>query len=99
MSEKIHLYIDGELILSERDFHNFVSKLLDFGPYYGNNLDALWDRLSSGIGKNIVLHWKNSALSRTKLGAKFNIIVQLFEEARNEDIQLGLKEPLLLILE
>ncbi len=99
MSEKVHLHIDGELINSERDFHNFVAKLLDFGPYYGNNLDALWDRLSAGIGKNTVLHWKNSGLSRTRLGEKFDTIVQLFEEARNEDIQLGLKDPLMLILE
>ncbi len=74
MSETIHLHIDGQLIHTERDFHNLISPLLDFGPYYGNNLNALWDMLSSGVGENTVLHWENSDLARARLGETFNTI-------------------------
>lgn len=48
MTEKNEVYIDGRLIQTELDFHRTISSALDFGPYYGNNLDALWDLLSAG---------------------------------------------------
>ncbi|MDU4841295.1 MAG: barstar family protein [Leclercia adecarboxylata] len=35
------LYLDGTRVLSEKEFHSIISASLDFGPYYGRNLDAL----------------------------------------------------------
>jgi ribonuclease inhibitor len=99
MSETIHLHIDGQLIHTERDFHNLVSPLLDFGPYYGNNLDALWDMLRGGVEEDTVLHWKNSDLSRDRLGDKFNTIVKLFAEAKNSLLAIRPGNVLTLLLE
>lgn len=35
--------IDGRLINTAKDFHRTMAAKLDFGLYYGHNLDALWE--------------------------------------------------------
>ena len=75
MSER-HIEINGQDIYSERDFHKLMAEKLDFGPYYGNNTDALC-MMSSGSGSGIMLHWNNSELSRQRLGSAFDTIVKV----------------------
>ena len=43
------LEIDGCEVRTEADLHILLARALDFGPYYGANLDALWDRLSRDV--------------------------------------------------
>ncbi|MDI7270926.1 barstar family protein [Cronobacter dublinensis] len=47
------IILDGKRIQNESDFHSVMSELLDFGPYCGRNLDALWDRLSTDIERPV----------------------------------------------
>lgn len=94
-----NIYLDGHMINSEHDFHKVISSALDFGPYYGNNLDALWDMLSSGAAGGIILHWKNAEISQQKMGAVFETIVCLFKEAQDRDVVLGVDEKFEFILE
>lgn len=94
-----HIYIDGSLINSELDFHKAISMVLNFGPCYGNNLDALWDMLSSGAACGVILHWDKSSASKEKLGQTFDVIVHLFDEAKALDIKLGLSEKFDFVLE
>lgn len=75
--------IDGDEVDSEYDFHRAIANALDFGAYYGNNTDALWDMLSSGMACGVCLHWKKSAVSRKKLGTVFDIIIELFEKTKD----------------
>ncbi len=42
---KRHVILDGSKINSENDFHKLMAELLDFGSFYGENLDALWDMM------------------------------------------------------
>lgn len=77
-----HIFIDGKNINSESDFHKKISQLLDFGPFYGENLDALWDMLSSGMGGGFYLHWLNSKQSKENLGVKYEKIIYLFNETK-----------------
>lgn len=63
-----------------------MSDLLDFGPYYGRNLDALWDRLSTDIERPVKIIWLHSELSRQNLGESFDRIIQIFERTRQQDI-------------
>jgi ribonuclease inhibitor len=75
-------YLDGAAMKNERDFHMALSKLLDFGPYYGNNMDALWDMLGGGMADGYFLHWKNSDMARGVMGEnRFQIVIELFVEA------------------
>lgn len=99
MSTQNVIRIDGTLINSEKDFHREISSALDFGPYYGNNLDALWDMLSAGVAGGVVLHWKDSDISRQRLGSIFDTIIRLFNETKALDEKLELVERFEFILE
>ncbi len=91
MSER-HIEINGQDIFCEKDFHKQIAEKLDFGPYYGHNLNALWDMMRSGAGDGVVLHWTHSHLSETRLGVAYKYIVDTLAEARDNDIRLGLPE-------
>jgi ribonuclease inhibitor len=70
-----------------------LSEQLDFGPYYGANLAALWDRLSTDIERPVRLIWKNAASSRTALGDElFAEIVRLFRDVEQQDRDFGLSQ-------
>ncbi|WP_055531745.1 barstar family protein [Streptomyces graminilatus] len=82
--------IDGATINSERDLHEFLSLALDFGPYYGANLSALWDRLSTDVERPVEIVWKASELSRTALGdQEFESIRDLLLRVQSQDQSFG----------
>jgi ribonuclease inhibitor len=82
--------LDGREIHSERDVHDFLARQLDFGPYYGNNIAALRDRLNYDTPRPVVLTWSHSEISRARLGDKlFAELVSLFEWVAQGDIEHG----------
>ena len=82
--------IDGSVIRSERDLHEVLSRSLDFGPYYGANLSALWDRLSTDVERPVEIVWKESELSRTALGeTQFEKIRDLLLRVQSQDESFG----------
>lgn len=81
-----HLYLNGTRILSEKEFHSIISALLDSGPYYGKNLDALWDRLSTDIERPVKTICLNSEISRVGLGSNFDKIIAVFERVKLQDL-------------
>lgn len=87
-----HLYLDGTRILSEKEFHSIISALLDFGPYYGKNLDALWDRLSTDVERPVKIIWLNSELSKLRLGSYFDKIIAIFERVKLQDLNSNWEE-------
>ena len=63
--------IDGLDIQSLDDFYEVVSTILIPGANWGRNLDAFNDILRGGFGtpdEGFILRWKNSAVSRERLG-------------------------------
>ncbi|ELY7490942.1 barstar family protein [Cronobacter turicensis] len=80
------IILDGKKIENESEFHSVMSDLLNFGPYYGRNLDALWDRLSTDVERPVKFIWLNSDLSRNNLGYSFDQIIKIFERTRQQDI-------------
>lgn len=92
------IVINGEKIKTERDFHTQLTSALDFGPYYGYNLDALWDRLSTDIETPIKIIWENASLSQRELGDGYFKIISILEKTKNHDISLGLNERFYFIL-
>lgn len=86
----MRIEIDGTAIRSEKDLHEFLSKSLDFGPYYGANLSALWDRLSTDVERPVEIVWKESELSRAALGeSKFDNIRDLLLRVQSQDEDFG----------
>ncbi|WP_331718005.1 barstar family protein (plasmid) [[Kitasatospora] papulosa] len=69
--------IDGAQIGSQADLHRVLAGPLDFGPYYGHNLSALWDRLSRDVERPVEIIWENAAVSRGRMGDEvFEAIVR-----------------------
>jgi len=86
------LYLDGTRVQSEKEFHSIISESLDFGSYYGRNLDALWDRLSTDIERPVKIIWLNSELSRMGLGNYFDKIIAVFERVKLQDLNSNWEE-------
>jgi ribonuclease inhibitor len=84
--------LDGARCHSEADFHRQVSSLLGFGVHYGHNLDALWDRLSADVERPLTLVWKDSAISRARLGDTFDAIVAMLRRVEQQDEDWGLAD-------
>lgn len=84
--------IDGGNIYTEVQFHSALAELLNFVPYYGKNLDALWDRLSTDVARPINIIWMHSDLSKQRLGDYFNKIVQIFERVKQQDMSFSWDE-------
>lgn len=47
--------IDGALIKNEMDFHSALAEKLSLSSYYGKNLDAMWDVLTTDVERPICL--------------------------------------------
>jgi len=85
--------LDGRKILSNEDFHRALAEVMDFGPYYGKNLNALWDRLTRDIERPIRLTWNYASVSRAALGDEdFRQIIDLLCDVEREDRELGYAE-------
>ncbi|MEP0391754.1 MAG: barstar family protein [Erythrobacter sp.] len=77
--------IDGSNIQSEADFHKEIAGALSLGPYYGRNLNALWDVLSCDVERPVTLVWKNADASRKSMPADFEKITDLLRDIEKED--------------
>ncbi|MDD3924225.1 MAG: barstar family protein [Erysipelotrichaceae bacterium] len=75
----IHIVIDGKLLKTKAMFHEHMVKSLAFPYYYGNNLDALWDILST-TSEVIDIMLVNQKDLRHSLGDYANAIIALLEE-------------------
>ena len=67
--------------------------LFHLGEYYGNNLDALWDVLTTDIERPVKLIWYNSAISHKNLGEEnFQRIVEVLQDVQTWDQKQGWDE-------
>ena len=92
------IVLDGASLTTARDVHTALATALDFGSYYGYNLDALWDMLTTDVERPLVIEWKNSAVSAAKMGIEFEKIVDVLRKAAEFDRQMGFKNKLELTL-
>jgi RNAse (barnase) inhibitor barstar len=68
---KTEYEIDGRDFATLQEFYDVISRVLIPGAEWGRNLDAFNDILRGGFGTpegGFVLRWKNSAVSRDRLG-------------------------------
>ncbi|MFF8289706.1 barstar family protein [Streptomyces sp. NPDC016309] len=82
----MRVVIEGAAVRTVSDVHGLLSRALDFGPYYGGNLSALWDRLTTDVERPVELVWKDADRSRAALGAEaFDRIRDLLLEVQERD--------------
>ena len=81
--------LDGSRLHTEADVHRELSRLLDFGPYYGHNLNALWDRLSTDLERPVHLVWQHAEVSRAALGPALDRILSVLDSVVEQDDRFG----------
>lgn len=77
------LILDGKQLLSIEDVHRVVKETFDV-PYYGKNLDALWDVLTTKKDIHVII--KHDALLHQHLGQGYASLIRLFEDLKSQTI-------------
>ncbi len=72
--------IDGRRCKTKEKTHEYLAKKKGFPPYYGKNLDALADVLSS-YDKNITIKLKYSSSIRKNLGEYGEAMLKIFTDS------------------
>jgi RNAse (barnase) inhibitor barstar len=92
MAAMVELEIDGAKFEDLRGFYDELTRRLGLSEW-GRNLDALDDLLYGGFGtpsEGLVLHWRNSDLSRDRLGhAKtVRVLKQRLKTCHRDNVEL-----------
>ncbi len=75
------MMLDGQKLLSINDVHRVVRQTFDLN-HYGENLDALWDVLTTQ--KNVHIIIKNDPLLQHHLGQDYMSLMRLFEDLKTQ---------------
>ena len=74
----------GKDITSEEELHLILKKELELPDYYGENLNALWDCLSSWVKLPLEIEWIDFEKSKEQIGCYADELLHLFKEAQEE---------------
>lgn len=86
------IYLNGAKMTDKAGTHAYLKRKLNLPDYYGENLDALWDCLSTDFSqKKIIIHRPETIIEN--LGPYGRSIIKLFQEVaeENECIQVDIK--------
>ena len=84
MSDIAVLNLDGTVLESKEELHNTVFYQLALPDYYGRNLDALWDVLSTW-SKPLSIEVTNTAQLKVNLGDYADALLDLLRDAEAEN--------------
>ena len=76
--------LPGKAIRSMEEFYDEIARQLHFPDYFGRNLDALWDVLTTDIEGPVKLIWEDSADSRKSMGKDFEKVSALLQDVEKE---------------
>jgi ribonuclease inhibitor len=77
------IVISGDCVDTLDDIYDEVERQLTL-PYFGRNLDALWDVLTREIEGPVEILWRESDVSRTRLGPDFDRLTALLREVAED---------------
>ncbi len=81
---KRHYILNGKSIHSLDEFYDEISGRLSLPAYFGRNLDALWDVLSTEVEGPAELVWQDAQTSRQAMGEDFEKVVKVLMELEGE---------------
>ncbi|MEK6699618.1 MAG: barstar family protein [Nitrospirota bacterium] len=81
---KRHYTLNGQSIHSLDDFYDEISRQLSLPAYFGRNLDALWDVLSTDVEGPVEIFWRNARASKQALGEDFEKVLKVLKELEGE---------------
>ena len=74
----------GKSIHSLDEFYDEISKKLRFPDYFGRNLDALWDVLTTDVKGPVELAWEDSEASKKSMGKDFAKVAALLRDVEKD---------------
>jgi ribonuclease inhibitor len=82
--------LSGKAIGNLQEFYDEMVRKLPLPDYFGRNLDALWDVLTTDIEGPVELVWEDSAASKKSMGKAFDKVSALLRdvEKEREDFQV-----------
>lgn len=90
MDDKLVLNLDGKLLKSKEELHSTIQWQLGLPDYYGRNLDALWDVLSTW-STPLQIAVTNEAELKLHLAQYAENLLQLLQDAAQENAVITLK--------
>ena len=76
--------LHGQTIHSLDTFYDEVTRQLDLPAYFGRNLDALWDVLTTDIAGPVDLVWEHAEASRQAMGEAFDRVAEVLQAVAEE---------------
>jgi len=89
--KSMEIKIEGSKVFSDKDFHYQLAKDLGVQQFYGHNLDALWDLLSVGVERPLMLIWRDHALYKARSKSNYAKIIDVLDRVKAQDERLNLK--------
>ncbi len=77
---KRHYILNGKAIHSLDDFYDEIAGQLSLPAYFGRNLDALWDVLSTEVEGPVEVIWQSAQTSKEAMGEDFEKVVKVLKE-------------------
>ncbi|HEY4544471.1 MAG TPA: barstar family protein [Tissierellaceae bacterium] len=75
----MRIILDGYKMDNKENLHLYLKQSFDLSDYYGENLDALWDELSS-LNEDMEIILINANYMLNKLGEYGNMLLELFRD-------------------
>ncbi len=75
----MRVILDGYKMDNKENLHLYLKQSFDLSEYYGENLDALWDELTS-LNEQVEIILINSNYMLNKLGEYGNMLLELFRD-------------------
>lgn len=92
MSSMQEIILDGRKINDKKEAHAYLKEKLEMPEYYGNNLDALWDVLST-YDKPVRVELIHEDALVASLGTYGEALIETFQDAveANSNIEFQTK--------
>ncbi len=84
----MELRLDSQLLDQKEALHKEITRQMQLPLYYGENLDALWDILTAW-GNPLEIIIENCGQSLAQMGEYGEMVMQLFQEAEEENKNLS----------
>lgn len=83
--------LDTLFVKDINQLHEEIAKVLKFPDYYGKNLDALYDCLTSDLELPLKLVWKNYPAALKNIGESAELILKTLGDFSKEEPEFELE--------